>query len=215
MAALAKVVREYVASNPVVSGAMRLGITNNSAVARLIARDLDIKDLEAVRAACRRIPRVPPSGRPDRSLGRLLRRCRIHTRTRVATVTISAGVVELRVLAEVVAGLLRDDQVVRLVQGARTAVLIVDEDETVRLTSRLTPAQVLGVKRDLTEVTVTGPEELQRIPGVVALLTNALALQGVNILQGLLFPVDMIFLVANADLTKAVDGLDRVLHRPT
>jgi aspartokinase len=90
----------------------------------------------------------------------------------------------------------------------------VDEDEAERLTSRLTPAQVIGVKRDLTEVTVSGPVELQRVPGVVATLTNALAQQGVNILQGLLFPVDMIFLVSNSDLTRAVDSLDRVLHRP-
>jgi aspartokinase len=214
VATVAQSVREYIASNATLSAAMRSGVANTSAVARLVAKDLGIPRTEAVLAACRRYPKDPGATRQDRALGRVLKRCRILTRTRVATVTVSAGIEELRILADVVSGLLRDDQMVRLVQGSRTVVVVVDEDDVERLTARLTPAQVIGVKRDLTEVTVTGPVELERTPGVVALLTNALASQGVNILQGMLFPVDMIFLVANADMPRSVNTFARLL-RPT
>lgn len=212
MPSVSQTVREYIASHPTLAAAMRSGVANSSAVARVVARDLGLKSTDAVLAACRRYPKDAGDGRQDRNLSRLMRRCRILTRTRVATVTVSAGIEELRILADVVAGLLRDDQMVRLVQGARTAVVVLDEDEVERLTSRLTPAQVIAVKKDLTEVTVTGPRELERTPGVIALLTNALSSQGVNILQGMLFPVDMIFLVANSDLGPAVNTFARVLR---
>jgi aspartokinase len=212
MPSVSQAVHEYIAAHPTLSGAMRSGVANTSAVARLVAKDLGIRSTEAVLAACRRYPTDPVELRQEKALGRLMKRCRILTRTRVATVTVSAGIEELRILADVVSGLLRDDQMVRLVQGSRTAVVVVDEDEVERLTSRLTPAQVIAVKRDLTEVTITGPRELERTPGVMALLTNALSSQGVNILQGLLFPVDMIFLVSNSDLARSVDTFARVLR---
>jgi aspartokinase len=211
---VAQTVREYISTHPTIAAAMRSGVANTSAVARIVAKDLGIESTDAVLAACRRYPHTQTEARQDRALARLMKRCRILTRSRVATVTVSAGIEELRILADVVSGLLRDDQMVRLVQGSRTVVVVVDEDEVERLTSRLTPAQVIGVKRDLTEVTVTGPLELERTPGVVALLTNALASQGVNILQGMLFPVDMIFLVSNADLSRSVNTFARVLHQP-
>jgi hypothetical protein len=191
---------------------MRSGVANNSAVARLVAKDLGIKSVDAVLAACRRYPRGPAESKEDKALVRLLRRCRISTRTRVATVAVSAGIEELRILADVVSSLLRDDQLVRLVQGSRTAVVVLDEEQVERLTSRLRPAQVLGVKRDLTEVTVIGPPEFERTPGVVSLLANALSAQGINILQGLLFPVDMIFLVSNSDFSITVNTFSKVLH---
>jgi hypothetical protein len=214
MATVAQRVREYIVSHPVVASALRAGIANTSAVARLIAQDLGIRSSEAVLAACRRFPRESAGPRQDRTLQRLLRRCRILTRTRVATITVSAGIEEMRILADVVANLLRDDQVVRLVQGARTAVVVTDEDEVDALTARFSPAQVIAVKRDLTEVTVKGPVELERTPGVIATLTNTLASEGVNILQGMLFPVDMIFLVSNSDLPRAVNAFSRLLAQP-
>lgn len=211
MPTVAQSVREYITSHPAIAAALRSGVANTSAVARVVAKDLHLRSTEAVLAACRRYPRDPASSRQDRALTRVMRRCRILTRTRVATVTVSAGIEELRILAEVISAMLWEDQMVRLVQGSRTAVVVVDEDHIERFTSKLTPAQVVGVKRDLTEVTITGPVELAETPGVVALLTNALATQGVNILQGMLFPVDMTFLVANSDLTRSVETFSRLL----
>lgn len=205
-------VREYIATHPDLLAAMRAGVANNSAIARVVARDLGLPRSKAVLSACRRIPRTTIGEREDRHLRRLLRHCRILTRTQVATVMVSAGVGELRTLADVVAGMLREDATVRFVQGARTAVVVLDEDMVERVTSRLTPAQIMGVKRNLTEVTVTGPAELDRTPGVVALLTNALAAQGVNILQGMMFPIDIIFLVANEDASRTVDIFTRLLR---
>jgi aspartokinase len=215
MPTVAQRVREHIAANPTLSAAMRSGVANTSAVARLVAKDLGIPRTQAVLAACRRYPKDPGGSRQDRALARIMRRCRILTRGRVATVTVSAGIEELRILADVVAGLLRDDQMVRLVQGSRTVVVVVDEDDVERLTSKLTPAQVIGVKRDLSEVTVKGPVELERTPGVMALLTNALSAQGVNILQGMLFPVDMIFLVSNSDMPRSVNAFARLLGQTT
>src|SRR5215469_9770166 len=124
MTSVPKAVHDYIDEHPTLAAAMRSGIANNSAVARLVAKDLGIKSPEAVLAACRRYPRSTGESREDRALARLLRRCRIQTRTRVATVAVSAGIEELRILADVVSSLLRDDQLVRLVQGSRTAVVV-------------------------------------------------------------------------------------------
>ncbi|HEV2317303.1 MAG TPA: ACT domain-containing protein [Thermoplasmata archaeon] len=212
MPSVAARVREYLATHPNLLAALGSGVANTSAVARVVARDLGLPRSKAVLSACRRVPRSAAGERHDRKLRRLLRHCRILTRTHVGTVLVSAGAVELRTLADVVAGMLREDAMVRFIQGGRTVLVVLDEDSVERVTSKLTPAQILSVKRNLTEVSISGPPEFDRTPGVVALLTSALAAQGVNIFQGMMFPIDIIFLVANEDSARAVDTFARLLR---
>src|SRR5438105_13449610 len=118
MAPVAREVREYIAAHPSVSDGLKMGIVNYSALARKIAKELGIRQKEAVLAACRRYPAEKLRGYSEDAVRRMLQRSRIQTRTKVATITVVAGVDVLQRLGDVVEARLDANRVSRLIAVA-------------------------------------------------------------------------------------------------
>jgi len=205
-------VREYLDAHPTVGNAIRLGVANHSAVARVVSEELDLHQPEAVIAACRRYPRGRGDSARSASVQRLVRRSRIETRTKVAAVTVSHGPDVLQRVADVVEELLDESALCRLIQVSQGAVIIVDEESVVRLTKVLRADQVLGVRKGLVEVSVTSPETVEQTPGLLTLLTGVLSAQAINIVEALSCYTDTIFLLDQEDLSRAVTVLSGTLR---
>jgi len=155
------VVRDYIAGRPSVVDAMRAGIVNHSALARLVCRELGIRSEEAVLAACRRFPLAKAKGFREEAVKRVLQKSRIETRTRIAAITVSQGVDVLQRLGDVVEELLDENRICRLIQVSQGTVIVVDETSASRVTRKLREAQILGVRRNLVEITATSPESVE------------------------------------------------------
>lgn len=209
---IARRVREYLDGQPVVADAIRLGIGNYSAIARRIGDDLGIEQTEAIIAACRRYPKGPGESARAAGVRRVVRKSRIETRTKVATVTVSQGVDVLQRLGDVVEELLDENELCRLIQVSRGTVIIVDEDSVGRVTKRLREDQVIGVRKDLIEVAVTSPDSIEETPGLLTLLTGVLSAQGINIVEALSCYTDTIFLLDRDDLNAALAVLTKTLQ---
>ncbi|MGP8072826.1 MAG: ACT domain-containing protein [Thermoplasmata archaeon] len=209
---IARRVREYLDGQPVIADAIRLGIGNYSAIARRICGELEIQQTEAVIAACRRYPRGAGESARAAGVRRVVRKSRIETRTRVATVTVSQGVDVLQRLGDVVEELLDENSLCRLIQVSRGTVIIVGEDSVPRVTKRLREDQVIGVRRNLIEVAVTSPESIEETPGLLTLLTGVLSAQGINIVEALSCYTDTIFLLDRDDLNAALAVLSKTIQ---
>ncbi|MGA8664111.1 MAG: ACT domain-containing protein [Thermoplasmata archaeon] len=209
---IARRVRDYLDGQPVIADAIRLGIANYSAIARRICDDLEITQTEAVIAACRRYPKGPGESARAAGVRRVIRKSRIETRTKVATITVSQGVDVLQRLGDVVEELLDENSLCRLIQVSRGTVIIVGEDAVSRVTKRLREDQIIGVRRNLIEVAVTSPESIEETPGLLTLLTGVLSAQGINIVEALSCYTDTIFLLDHADLNAALAVLSKTLQ---
>jgi ACT domain len=209
---VARQVREYLDAHPALGDAIRLGVANHSAIARLVAEDTGLRHPEAVLAACRRYPRGRGEAARRAGIQRLMRKSRIETRTKVAAVTVTHGPDVLQRVADVVEELLDESALCRLIQVSRGTVILVDEDSAVRLTKVLRSDQVLGVRRGLVEVSVTSPETIEQTPGLLALLTGVLSAQGINIVEALSCYTDTIFLLDQEDLGRSVTILSGALR---
>jgi sulfur transfer complex TusBCD TusB component (DsrH family) len=209
---IARRVREYLDGQPVVADAIRLGIGNISAIARRVCDDLGLEQTEAVIAACRRYPKGPGESARAAGVRRVVRKSRIETRTKVATVTVTQGVDVLQRLGDVVEELLDENELCRLIQVSRGTVIIVDEDSVPRVVKRLRSDQVIGVRRDLIELAVTSPESIEETPGLLTLLTGVLSAQGINIVEALSCYTDTIFLLDREDLNAALAVLTKTLQ---
>ena len=142
----------------------------------------------------------------------MIRKSRIETRTKVATITVSQGVDVLQRLGDVVEELLDENSLCRLIQVSRGTVIIVGEDAVSRVTKRLREDQIIGVRRNLIEVAVTSPESIEETPGLLTLLTGVLSAQGINIVEALSCYTDTIFLLDHADLNAALAVLSKTLQ---
>ncbi len=208
---IARQVRDYVDAHPAVADALRLGIANHAAVARRIAAELEIRQLSAVIAACRRYPRRSRGSAREEGIHRILRKSRIETRTRVATLTVVQGLDVLQALGDVVEELLDENALCRLIQVSQGTVIIVDEESVGRLTKRLRESQTIAVHKGLAELTVTSPESVEETPGLLSYLAGILASGGINIVQAMSCYTDTIFILRGDDLTPAIATVTKAL----
>jgi sulfur transfer complex TusBCD TusB component (DsrH family) len=212
MTLVARRVREYIGAHPSVLDGLKMGIVNYSALARRISKELGIRRLEAVLAACRRYPVDKLRGYSEDAVRRMLSKSRIQTRNKVATITVVEGVDVLQRLGDVVEELLDENRVCRLIQVSQGTVIIVDDDSVSRVTKKLRSEQIIGVTRGLVEIDVTSPETIEKTPGLLAFLAGALASRGINIVEEMSAYTDTIFLLERKDMTRAMEVLAQNLQ---
>jgi len=208
---IAERVHEYLDAHPTLGDAIRLRIANYSAIARRVSEDLEIASSDAVVAACRRYPRGRSEAAREAGVYRVMRKSRIETRTKVAALTLSQGAEVLNRLGDIVEELLDESLLCRLIQVSRGTVVIVDEDSVPRVLRRLREQQVISVRKNLVEVSVTSPESIEETPGLLRHLAGVLAAQGINIVEALSCYTDTIFLLQHDDLTAALGALTKTL----
>jgi len=208
---VARRVREYLDAHPPLGDAVRAGVANHAAMARRVADDLGIRQLEAVVAACRRYPRGRGEAVGEAAARRVLRKSRIETRSKVAAITVELGADVLQRLGDVVEELLDENLLCRVIQVSRGTVILVDEDSVGRVTRTLREGHVVRVRRGLVEVAVTGPESIEETPGLLRLLAGLLATRGINIVEALSCYTDTIFLLDAKDLSAAIATLTQAL----
>ncbi len=209
---IAKKVRDYLDARPALADAIRLGVANHSALARRISTDLGIDALDGVIAAVRRYPRSRGEGARAAAVWRVVRKSRVETRTKVATITASLGGEVLQRLGDVVEELLDENSLCRLIQVSRGTVIIVDEDSVGRVVKALRSDQIVRIRKNLVEVAVTSPESIEETPGLLTLLTAVLSAQEINIVEALSCYTDTIFLLDREDLNPALSVLSKVLE---
>lgn len=212
MPSIARQVRDYIAGRPSMTDAIKMGIVNDSALARLVSKELGIRKYDAVLAACRRFPVEKMKGYREDAVKRMLKKSRIETRTKIATITVVQGVDVLQRLGDVVEELLDENKICRLIQVSQGTVIIVDEGSVPRVTRKLREGQVINVGRDLVEITATSPESVEETPGLLAFLSGALASRGINIVQAMSCYTDTIFILEKEDMTGAIDVLTQSMR---
>jgi hypothetical protein len=208
---VARRVREYLDAHPPLSDALRAGVANHAALARRIAGELGVRQLDAVVAACRRYPRGRGESSGEAAVRRVLRKSRIESRSKVAAITVGLGADVLQRLGDVVEELLDANLLCRVIQVSRGTVILVDEDSVGRVTRQLREAHVVRIRRGLVEVAVTSPESIEETPGLLRLLAGILASQGINIVEALSCYTDTIFLLDEKDLSGAIATLTKAL----
>jgi len=212
MASIARQVRDYIAGRPSITDAIKMGIVNDSALARLVSKELGVRKYDAVLAACRRFPVEKMKGYREDAVKRMLKKSRIETRTKIATITVVQGVDVLQRLGDVVEELLDENKICRLIQVSQGTVIIVDEGSVPRVTRKLREGQVINVGRDLVEITATSPESVEETPGLLAFLSGALASRGINIVQAMSCYTDTIFILEKEDMTGAIEVLTQSMR---
>jgi len=209
---IAKQVRDYISNHPSVLDSLKMGVVNHSALSRLICEELGIDQDEAVLAACRRFPVERIKGYSEDAIRQVLRKSRIETRTKMATITLVQDVDVLQRLGDVIEELLDENKICRLIQVSQGTVIIVDDDSISRVLKKLRDEHVIGVSRSLVELAVTSPENVEKTPGLLAFLSSTLASRGINIIEAMSCYTDTIFIVEQEDIAPTIEALTQIMR---
>jgi len=91
--------------------------------------------------------------------------------------------------------------------GSNADTLIINQDDL----PSLDLSSALEVRKNLVEISIITPPEVESIPGFVQYVTGVLAGNGINIVEVVSCYTDTIFIVDEKDATKAYDLLNKKL----
>jgi len=197
MEKLSELVWLYVKGRPSLREGLKYGIINHSALARIILDELSLPEgkFDAVKVALIRTSRKLAEkgiGGEEKILD-VLRGSSISIQTKVAAVVS------------------RKELGVKAITHARSGnyiTYIVEETELKKVRNER------GIKlltKNLNLVTIKSKEEIEETPGVIAFVLNALAHEGINVVEFISCYTDTILAIKERDTSRTYDLLSSIL----
>lgn len=188
----------YIKGRPSIRENLRQGIINHSALARALCAELGLPkaSTNAVKAALIRISRklaIKGEGQEEK-LFQVLRRSSLSIQTKVAAV-VSRKALDLKAIS--------------YARSGEYMTYLVEAKELGRIRKEW------GIKRvteRLNLITIRSGEEIEEIPGFIAFLLDALAHEGINVVEFISCYTDTLLAVREEDSAKAYGLLSSILR---
>lgn len=198
MEKLSELVWLYVKGRPSLREGLKYGIINHSALARLILDDLEIpkKKFNAVKVALIRIARKLAEkeiGGEGKVLD-VLKGSSISIQTKVAAV-VSRKELGIKAITHAKSG----DCITYIVEGGELDK--VRKERGIKL-----------ITENLNLVTIKSKEEIEETPGVIAFILNALAHEGINVVEFISCYTDTILAVRERDTARTYELLYSIMN---
>ncbi|MBI2077995.1 MAG: hypothetical protein HYT80_06455 [Euryarchaeota archaeon] len=208
---LPKQVQQIFERDGVVNEAVARGIVNYRALARWIMEGTGVVASEdAVLSAIRRI-RGSQSVRPFRAAHKVVAESHLNVRSSLCQLTAP----RTKGIQERLAAIFREidferGEILYYTQGESGIKILVDESNLRTVQAHL-GTHILQVTKHLAAVSIVQPREGLQTPGILALLTNALALQNINVVDAVFGLPEYLFFVKQEDTLRAYQALEALI----
>jgi len=198
VATTANVIRLYLKRRPQLLSMVNNGLCNYSALARKLQREIfpgKKTEFAAIKAALLRMARGTLAGEVDWEKGveKVLHASTVEIRSDVCVVS-SKGGIGVPVIAT---------------SNSKSGVMsVVDASYSKQL--RKKGMAVIG---DLTLIILCSPRDLQDTPGCVSVMLNAIAAEGINVLEFISCHTDTLMVVRNADAVRVYGILNGLIGK--
>ena len=196
-------------SEPSIKKELGRGIVNIMALSKYImkAKNLDCS-IDAVISSIRRYVSEKKFDVNFPKVDEIIKSSRISTKTRIALISMKreSRIIELLPNVFPLVELNRGD-VMRLSEGKESIKLLVDEKNLQKILDIFPKDRIIGVTKNLSELNIAFIPGSVKTAGVLATITNALAIKDVNIIEAIgCMPEFMIFLDTK-DILKAHEAM--------
>ncbi|HEX9816167.1 MAG TPA: ACT domain-containing protein [Candidatus Thermoplasmatota archaeon] len=210
---LPKRVQEIFQADGILHEVVRRGLVNYRALSRwmITAHDLNASE-DAVLSAIRRMKQAPGFD-PFKPARALLAQCHVNVRSRACQVMIGKAEEARRKLPQMVQLVdLSKGEMLYFTWGEFGLKVLLDEVNVGSLENLFGGAAVKKIVRHLSAVTVVEPEQGLNTPGVLALMSESLALRGINVVDAVYGYPDYVFFVKESEALKAYEALGALLN---
>jgi len=210
---LAEKTRIYIDAHPSIKDCASKGLINYSSLARIIMKELEIDNEEAVMIACRRYAgRLSSKSDHETNILKILRDSRLEMRTKICIVTAKNDWTVLHKMDNLFKDLWNENSIMQVVQSASAVTIIADKMLKDRVMDTVGRFNVIKVRENLVEIAVKSPERIVDTSGVIAYLITNLSDAGINIEETVSCYTDTIFIVGEADMIQAYSVLTKCIH---
>lgn len=215
MTTVSKLVEESIRADGVVREALARGFVNYRALAEWLIKTYELDaSVAAVMSAVRRHEEIQHED-AFAAARRILRTSYVNTRMKRSRFIVP----NTRSIHERLPSLLRivdyvKGETIRILSFERGFKVVLDEPNFQRAVDVLGKSSVSEVRHGLVELSITTPPDAQDVPGIYALLANAIALRGISIEEGWISYCEQVILVRERDLLDAYEALSNLTTHP-
>jgi len=210
---LAEKTRAYIDAHPSVKDCVAKGLINYSSLARMIMKDLNVENEEAVMIACRRYAnKLNTTSDHELSILKILKDSRLEMRTKTCIVTAKNDWTVLHKMDNLFKDLWNENSIMQVVQSASAVTIIADSMLKGRIVDTVGRFNVIKIRENLVEIAVKSPEKIVDTSGVIAYLITNLSDAGINIEETVSCHTDTIFIVGEKDMINAYSVLTRCIQ---
>lgn len=209
---IAERTRVFIDSHPSIKDCVSKDLINYSSLARMIMRDLEIENEEAVMIACRRYAQKLGDSEHEMDILRILKDSRLEMRTKICIVTAKNDWAVLHKMDNLFKDLWNEKSIMQVVQSASAVTIIADQMLRDRIIDTVGRFNVIKVRDDLVEIAVRSPERIVDTSGVISYLINNLSDSGINIEETVSCHTDTIFIVSQESMIDAYSVLTRCIQ---
>ena len=194
----AEIVRSYMNENPEIKDYMARGLINVSALAREIVDKTPVDDFEAAVAALKRYRNNDlPSYTSE-----ILDRSNLEMSSNISIIVIKKNYDTLKIITGII-GNLKKLNSVNLVETINCFSIIGDNQTVSGFSNFFSDDQIIEYRKDLGQLTIISPDEIEITKGYVNFITSLLYRAGINIIHIISFYRDTIIILDEKDLTDA------------
>lgn len=203
---ITRLTQQYISERPSVKDCLTRGLINYSALAREICREHKIRKLPAVVVACRRYRgRIKQSSSRDRAIRSLISHAKLRVHSKMAVATISKPR-DYSQLLEIQANVRTRRGDLTFIEGDEAVTLVTNADFLTLIRERL-KGQILDEQAGLALLTMIFSRKIETTPGVVSFIYGRLAEAGINLIDEMSCWTDVIMVIEEEDLPRALQAL--------
>lgn len=207
-----KSVRGFVLSHPVLKEALLLGITNHSALARMIERKTKCGSQGAIKMALLRISEDLSEQRAliEEGVRKVIGSTVLEMSSDLCVTTVRKSA-----MAVVLPSVIKRMEISRffqLTQGINTFTFVFPEEGRKEIL-KLFAGNVVELIEGQSAVVLISPEEILSTPGVVECITSELAFENINVTQVISCHKDTILVLDKRDAKRAYEVVESLIER--
>ena len=200
---------KFIDQTPSIKRTLSNGLINKSALANFIKKQKNWEtSLDAIISAIRRYKIEKNENMFLTAQNMITRTADLSTRSNLANVVLSKDT-EIQKLIPKFFSIIKYDRgdVLRIIQADESIKVLINEKNLKNILDILPKDKILLIDEDLAEINLHLINEAKDTPGVLAIITNELALNGVSIVEVLSCFPELLWFVYQSDLLKAYNVL--------
>jgi hypothetical protein len=200
---------KFIDQDPTIKHAMSYGIINKRALANYIKKQKNIKtNLDAIISAIRRYNIQQYDNVFLKARTMIIPNIDLSTRSNIVNVILSKDT-EIQKLIPEFFSIIKYDKgdVLRIIQADESIKVLINEKNLKKIVKILPKKKILSIKKNLAEINIHFIKDAIDTPGVIAIISNEIAINGVSIVEVLSCFPELLWYVYQRDLLKAYNVL--------
>ena len=199
----------YILEHPSIKDCLKSGLINYSSLSRQIASELNLdikRNFDAILIACRRFKRkLKKEQIHENSILKILKESKIEIKNKIIAIVLEKDIF-FENLINLEKEIKKRKEIFRIIEGI-SAITIITSEDFLNLIKKYFKNKIISENRNLAEITIKSPKEIETTPGTYAYLCSLFGEKNINIVETLSCWTDTIFLVREEEVGKAMSLL--------